>query len=74
MGRDNLNVVENPLNVLYSYFEECDDTDALELLYMSEQGCCKLPKRERPYCVGFSLSLTFCAYASLETSTETLNA
>ncbi|WP_262926939.1 N(2)-fixation sustaining protein CowN [Vibrio sp. Y2-5] len=40
MDRDNLNVVENPLNVLYSYFVECDDSDALDLLYKLEQGCC----------------------------------
>lgn len=40
MGRDNLNFVGNQLNVLYSYFAECDDSDALDLLYKLEQECC----------------------------------
>ncbi len=40
MGRDNLNFVGNQLNMLYSYFGECEDNDALDLLYKLEQECC----------------------------------
>jgi len=40
MGRDNLNFIGNQLNMLYSYFTECDDGEALDLLYKLEQECC----------------------------------
>ncbi len=40
MGRDNLNFIGNQLNMLYSYFDECEDKEALELLYQLEQECC----------------------------------
>ncbi len=40
MGRDNLNFIGNQLNMLYSYFGECDDQQALALLYQLEQECC----------------------------------
>lgn len=40
MGRDNLNFIGNQLNVLYSYFNECNDEAALALLYKLEQECC----------------------------------
>ena len=40
MQRDNLNFVGNQLNMLYEYFRECDDQNALDLLYQIEQECC----------------------------------
>lgn len=40
MQRDDLNFVGNQLNMLYEYFRECDDQQALDLLYQIEQECC----------------------------------
>lgn len=40
MQRDNLNFIGNQTNPLYEYFEVCEDTQALELLYKIEQECC----------------------------------
>ncbi|MFB9133827.1 N(2)-fixation sustaining protein CowN [Vibrio sp. AK197] len=40
MQRDNLNFVGNQLNMLYEYFRECEDQNALDLLYQIEQECC----------------------------------
>ncbi|SDH04013.1 hypothetical protein SAMN04488136_10711 [Vibrio xiamenensis] len=40
MKRDDLNFVGNQLNMLYEYFRECEDQEALALLYQIEQECC----------------------------------
>ena len=40
MGRDNLNLIGNQTNPLYEYFNECEDSEATDLLYKVEQECC----------------------------------
>ncbi|SHO56538.1 N(2)-fixation sustaining protein CowN [Vibrio quintilis] len=39
-AHDNLHFIGNQLNVLYKYFGDCEDEDALALLYQIEQECC----------------------------------
>ncbi|MEE1673217.1 N(2)-fixation sustaining protein CowN [Agarivorans aestuarii] len=38
--RDNLHFIGNQTNPLYEYMEECDDQQAIDLLYKIEQECC----------------------------------
>jgi len=40
MNHDNLYFVGSQMNSLYSYFEDCEDQQALELLWRLEQECC----------------------------------
>lgn len=40
MKLDNLNLVGSQVNPLYEYFSECEDKEALDLLYKIEQECC----------------------------------
>ncbi|MFT6986040.1 MAG: hypothetical protein ACJAT7_001861 [Psychromonas sp.] len=39
-NHDNLHFIGNQTNTLYEYFEQCQDQDALQLLYKIEQECC----------------------------------
>lgn len=39
-GHDNLHFIGNQMNPLYEYFRQCDDQNALNLLYKIEQECC----------------------------------
>ncbi|WP_432453997.1 MULTISPECIES: N(2)-fixation sustaining protein CowN [unclassified Agarivorans] len=39
-GHDNLHFIGNQTNTLYEYFEQCQDQQALALLYRIEQECC----------------------------------
>ncbi|WP_221801535.1 N(2)-fixation sustaining protein CowN [Oceanobacter mangrovi] len=40
MNHDNLYFVGAQMNSLYSYLEQCEDEEALELLWRLEQECC----------------------------------
>ena len=40
MGHDNLYFIGSQMNNLYAYFEECENQDALALLWQVEQECC----------------------------------
>lgn len=40
LSHDNLYFVGAQVNTLYDYFEECEDSEALELLWQLEQECC----------------------------------
>jgi hypothetical protein len=39
-AHDNLHFIGNQLNMLYAYFQKCEDDVALALLYQIEQECC----------------------------------
>ncbi|WP_198517362.1 N(2)-fixation sustaining protein CowN [Vibrio sp. HA2012] len=39
-GHDNLHFIGNQMNSLYEYLKQCDDQEALCLLYKIEQECC----------------------------------
>ena len=40
MNHDNLYFVGSQMNSLIAYFEECDDPEAMDLLWQVEQECC----------------------------------
>lgn len=40
MQHDNLYFIGSQMNNLYAYFEQCEDKDALALLWQIEQECC----------------------------------
>ena len=40
MHHDNLNLVGSQVNPLYEYFNDCEDQEALDLLFKIEQECC----------------------------------
>lgn len=39
-GQDHLYLVGSQMNALYEYLEQCEDQEALDLLYRLEQECC----------------------------------
>lgn len=40
MKHDNLYFIASQMNNLYSYFQECEDEEILDLLWNIEQECC----------------------------------
>lgn len=40
MMQDNLHFIGSQMNNLYSYMEQCEDQEAMDLLWQLEQECC----------------------------------